>query len=75
MFKYAAALLLLVSSAFAQEGGTAYEALRVVGTQLNRAYVDRVISVTGDGGNPQPATWKILVEDQTARAVESAKSK
>jgi hypothetical protein len=67
MFKYAAALFLLVSSAFAQEGGTAYEALRVVGTQLNRAYVDRVISVTGDGGNPQPATWKILVEDRSAR--------
>ncbi len=67
MFKYAAPLFLVVSSMFAQEGGTAYEALRVVGTQLNRAYVDRVISVTGDGGNPQPATWKILVEDQKAR--------
>jgi|SRR5581483_10080180 len=66
MFKFAAPLLFLVSSAFAQESGTAYEALRVVGTQLNRAYLDRVISVTGDGGNPQPATWKILVEDHQA---------
>jgi hypothetical protein len=67
MFKYAAPLCLVVSSVFAQEAGTAYEALRVVGTQMNRAYVDRVISVTGDGGNPQPATWKILLEDHTAR--------
>jgi hypothetical protein len=67
MFKYAAPLLFLVSSTFAQEAGTAYEALRVVGTQLNRAYVDRVISVTGEGGNPQPATWKILLEDQHAQ--------
>jgi len=67
MFKYAALLFLLVSSVSAQEAGTAYEALRVVGTQMNRAYVDRVISVTGDGGNPQPATWKILLEDRTAR--------
>lgn len=67
MFKYAAPLFLLVSSVFAQEGGTAYEALRVVGTQMNRAYVDHVISVTGENGNPQPATWKILLEDHTAR--------
>lgn len=67
MFKYAAPLFLLVSSVFAQEGGTAYEALRVVGTQMNRAYVDHVISITGENGNPQPATWKILLEDSTAR--------
>lgn len=67
MFKYAATVfLLLVSSALAQEG-TAYEALRVVGTQMNRGSMDRVISVTGDGGNPQPATWKILLEDRNAR--------
>ncbi len=51
----------------AQEGGTAYDALRTVATQLNKGYVDRVISVTGDNGSPQPATWKILVEDQSAR--------
>ena len=34
---------------------------------MNRAYMDHVISVTGEGGNPQPATWKILLEDHTAR--------
>lgn len=67
MLKFAAPLFLLASSVFAQEANTAYEALRVVGTQMNRAYVDRVISVTGDGGNPQPATWKILLDDRAAR--------
>jgi hypothetical protein len=67
MFKWCAVLLLAVSPVLAQEGGTAYDALRTISTQLNRGYVDRVISVTGDGGNPQPATWKVLVEDHNAR--------
>ena len=60
-------MFLAVSPVLAQEGGTAYDALRTVGTQLNRTYVDHVISVTGDGGTPQPATWKILLEDHRAQ--------
>ena len=67
MFKSTVVLFLAVSSTLAQEGGTAYDALRTVATQLNKGYVDRVISVTGDAGNPQPATWKILLEDHSAR--------
>jgi hypothetical protein len=67
MWKIFAALLLVSTSALAQEQGTAYEALRVVGTRLNRDYVNHVISVTGVNGNPQPETWKILVDDQRAR--------
>jgi len=66
-FVFAVALPLLASAAFAQENQTAYEALRVVGNNLNRDYVSHVISVTGVRGNPQPETWKILVEDQRAR--------
>lgn len=60
-------LSLITTAAFAQESPTAYEALRVVGNKLNREYVNHVISVTGIRGNPQPETWKILVEDQRAR--------
>src|ERR1700759_1600280 len=67
MFKWTAVLLLAVSPVLAQESGTAYDALRTVGTQMNRAYVERVISITGDAGSPQPATWKILLEDQRAQ--------
>lgn len=67
MWKTLAALLLLSTSALAQENPTAYDALRVVGTKLNRDYVNRVISVTGVEGNPQPETWKILLEDPRAR--------
>jgi hypothetical protein len=63
MWKTLIAVALFASSVFAQEQGTAYEALRVVGSRLNRDYVNHVISVTGTRGNPQPETWKILVED------------
>lgn len=55
-------LLLSVWPALAQENPTAYEALRVIGTQMDRSAVDRVISVTGVDGDPQPETWKILLE-------------
>ena len=67
MWKFGMALLLVVTPAMAQENGTAYEALRVIGTQMNRSFVNRVISVTGEEGNPQPATWKVLLEDRNAR--------
>ena len=67
MWKLFAALLLIATPAFAQERGTAYEALRVVGRELNRDYVNHVISVTGVDGTPQPETWKILVDDARAR--------
>jgi hypothetical protein len=67
MSKLFAALLLIATPALAQERATAYEALRVVGRQLNRDYVNHVISVTGVDGVPQPETWKILVDDPRAR--------
>ncbi len=67
MWKLFAAPLLLVTPALAQEHATAYEALRVVGTQLNRDFVNHVISVTGVDGTPQPKTWKILLDDTRAR--------
>ena len=67
MWKLLPALLLLAAPAFAQENPSAYEALRVIGTQLNRDLVTRVISVTGVDGDPQPRTWKILVADRRAQ--------
>jgi hypothetical protein len=66
MWKSLLASLLLATAVSAQENPSAYEALRVVGTQLNRDLVSRVISVTGVDGNPQPASWKILVGDRNA---------
>lgn len=67
MWKSFIALLVLASPVLAQERPTAYQALRVVGTQLDRSLVDHVISVRGMEGNPQPAKWTILLEDPKAR--------
>lgn len=66
MWKFLLASLLLASPVLAQENPSAYEALRVIGTQMNRQLVNRVVSVTGVDGNPQPRTWKVLLEDRNA---------
>lgn len=63
MWKWLAALPLFATCAFAQEQGTAYEALRTVGRQLNRDAVNHIISVSGVKGDPQPETWRILLDD------------
>jgi hypothetical protein len=66
MSKWLIALLALTTPVLAQEHPTAYEAMRTVGTQLKRDFVDRVTSVTGTNGNPQPQMWKIMIEDSSA---------
>jgi hypothetical protein len=70
MLKSLTALSLLSASAvFAQTSPTAYDALRTVGNQLNRDYVNRVVSVAGVDGNPQPATWRIWIDDRNAHGI------
>ena len=64
---FATVMLLSAASVFAQTNPTAYDALRVVGNQVNRDFVNRVVSVTGVDGSPQPATWRILIDDPNAR--------
>ncbi|HEX4641777.1 MAG TPA: hypothetical protein VH252_10335 [Chthoniobacterales bacterium] len=66
MRKLLFASLLLATPAFAQENPSAYEALRVIGTQINRQVVNKVVSVNGVDGDPQPRSWKVLVEDKNA---------
>ena len=66
MWKSLLASLLFATAALAQENPSAYEALKVVGTQVDRGLMNRVISVTGIDGNPQPRNWTILVEDRRA---------
>jgi hypothetical protein len=66
MWKFLFGFLFLATPIFAQENSSAYEALRVMGTQLNRQLVNRVVSVAGSEGDPQPRAWKILVEDKNA---------
>jgi len=67
MWKALMALLLGAAPVLAQENLTAYDALRAVGEHLGRAAVNHVISVTGTEGNPQPETWRILLENPNGR--------
>jgi hypothetical protein len=76
MLKSFATLFLLAGTAvFAQTNPTAYDALRTVGSQLNHDYVNRVISVTGIDGNPQPSTWRILIDDRSAHGIREVEVK
>jgi len=64
MWRTLAALALFATPALAQERLTAYDALRVVGVHINRDAVNHVISMTGTHGDPQPETWRVLIDDR-----------
>jgi hypothetical protein len=69
MWRWFVGLLLLTTPALAQENATAYEALRVVGSELGRGALNHVVSITGVKGDPQPEKWKIILEDPDGRGV------
>ena len=56
-------LLLLATPVWAEENATAYEALRVVGSEFGRDALQQIVSIRGTKGDPQPEKWKIVVED------------
>ena len=56
-------LLLLASPVWAEENATAYEALRVLGSEIGRDGLQQIVSIRGTKGDPQPEKWKIVVED------------
>jgi hypothetical protein len=63
MQKWFVVLLLLGGSAYAQERASAYEALRVVSAQLGKPALNHVISMSGNDGDPEPETWRVMLED------------
>ena len=56
-------LLVLATPVWAEENATAYEALRVVGSEFGRDALHQIVSIRGIRGDPQPEKWKIVVED------------
>src|SRR5213596_2215192 len=64
MWRTLAALVLFVTPALAQERLTAYDALGVVAVHISRDAVNHVVSVTGAHGDPQPETWRVLIDDR-----------
>src|SRR5204862_2044163 len=69
MLKSFAALLFFASAVFAQANPTAYDALRTVGNQVDRDFVDHAVSVIGADGNPQLSTWRIVIDNPSARGI------
>jgi hypothetical protein len=69
MWRVWVGFLLLATPVWAEENATAYEALRVVGTELGRDALHQIVTITGSKGNPQPEKWKIVVEDPQGRGV------
>lgn len=61
-------LALCVSSAplFA-DPSTAYQALRIVGRERGDDSLKHVVEVEGRGGVPQPYTWRVVLDDPSAR--------
>lgn len=60
-------LLACFAAPFAACAESAYQALRALASARGDATLSRVIEVIGRSGDPQPAKWKIVVSDDTAR--------
>jgi hypothetical protein len=56
-------LLLLATPVWAQGNATAYEALRVLGSELGRDALHEIVSIRGIKGDPEPERWRIVFED------------
>jgi len=63
MWRVWVGLLLLATPAWAEEKATAYEALRVLGSEFGRDALQQIVSIRGTKGDPQPEKWKIILED------------
>ncbi len=61
------ALLLFVFTLPAPAQETAYNALRVVGRAQGKETLNRVLELRGRSGSPQPAVWKITLDEPRAR--------
>jgi hypothetical protein len=60
------AMLLLAPMAHGA-ADTAYTALRVVGKSKGESTLNRVVELRGRGGTPEPAVWKVVLDEPSAR--------
>src|SRR6266496_732156 len=63
MWRVWVGLLLLATPVWAEDNATAYEALRVVGSEFGREALHQIVSIRGTKGDPQPEKWKIVVQN------------
>ncbi|MGC3990350.1 MAG: hypothetical protein QM796_11850 [Chthoniobacteraceae bacterium] len=52
----------------AQASDSAYQALRIVGSDRGQDALNHVLSLQAAGGTPAPTAWTVLLEDPQARA-------
>ena len=69
MWRVWVGLLLLATPVWAEENATAYEALRVLGSEFGRDALQQIVSIHGTKGDPQPEKWKIVLEDPQSGGV------
>lgn len=56
-------VLVMATPVWAGENATAYEALRVLGSEIGRDGLQQIVSIRGTKGDPQPEKWEIVMED------------
>lgn len=56
-------LLLLATPVCAERNASAYEALRVLGSELGRDALHQIVSIRGTRGDPEPQKWRIALQD------------
>ncbi|MGC1480739.1 MAG: hypothetical protein WA771_09565 [Chthoniobacterales bacterium] len=59
--------ILVVAVAWSASAETAYEALQVIKGDRGDAILDQLVEARGEGGDPQPQTWTIVMIDPSAR--------
>jgi hypothetical protein len=59
----------MATPVWAGENATAYEALRVLGSEIGRDGLQQIVSIRGTKGDPQPEKWKIVMEDPQGSGV------
>lgn len=59
--------LLLTAPLVAIASDTAYSALRIIGKRDGQESLNRVIELRGRSGMPQPAAWKVIIDEPRAR--------
>ena len=63
MWRVWVGLLLLATPVFAERNASAYEALRVLGSEFGRDALHQIVSIRGTRGDPEPEKWRIALED------------
>jgi len=63
MWRVWVGLLLLATPVCAERNVSAYEALRVLGSEFGRDALHQIVSIRGTKGDPEPEKWRIALED------------